>query len=343
MQALRFPNNIQIETTSGCNAKCGFCPYPETSLTQPQGQMSQALFEQIVDEISFYKVDLIQPFLNNDPLMDRNIIAKLELLIRKNPSARIMITTNGFLLRPELARELVRLRLHTIHISSNGLTAGVYRETMGIDGYTVMRNVNFLWDLIRSSGSSTRLVVTAVLMKANKHEVEHMRQYWRARGVSFYLNPLNDRAGNLSSERFVQLLPFSEDANRNQVMHLNMSGCPSLYSFMGILWNGDVIRCCNDWRRARVMGNAGRQTLKDIWDGSEYAQMRAMSDNGRLNEVELCGECGEQQFHIDLPALRSFLQRQQAGDAAESDLRVIAHLEKLRSTEPECLQLGIVR
>ena len=29
MQALDFPNNIQIETTSRCNAKCGFCPYPD--------------------------------------------------------------------------------------------------------------------------------------------------------------------------------------------------------------------------------------------------------------------------------------------------------------------------
>jgi hypothetical protein len=59
--------------------------------------------------------------------------------------------------------------------------------------------------------------------------------------------------------------------------------------------------------------------------------------------MELCGECVEQQFPIDLPALRSFLERQQAGDAAASDLRVIAQLEKLRSIEPECLQFGIVR
>jgi len=343
MQALPFPNNIQIETTSRCNAKCGFCPYPETSLTQPQGAMDQGLFESIVDEISRYDVSLIQPFLNNDPLMDRNILPRLRMLIQRNPSARVMVTTNGFLLREALARELAAIGLDTIHISSNGLTADVYRETMGIDGYTVLRNVNTLWDEIRRIGSPTKLVVTAVLMKANKHEVEHMRRYWLARGVKFYLNPLNNRAGNLEESQFVQLLPFSEVANREQLMHLHMSGCPSLYSFMGILWNGDVVRCCNDWRRARVMGNARNQSLKSIWENENYRWMRSMSDGGRLNEVELCGECGEGQFHIDLPALRRFLEKQPGGSSAEGDLAVVSELERVRAAEPECLQLGVVR
>lgn len=343
MRAAPFPNNIQIETTSRCNAKCGFCPYPETSLTQPQGAMEQALFEKIVDEIAGYDVSLIQPFLNNDPLMDRNILPRLRLLIRRNPAARVMITTNGYLLRPELARELAVIGLETIHISSNGLTADVYRETMGLDGYTVLKNVNTLWDEIRRAGSSTRLVVTAVLMKANRHEVEHMRSYWRARGVSFYLNPLNNRAGNLEESRFVQLLPFGNAANREQLMRLNMSGCPSLYSFMGILWNGDVVRCCNDWRRARVMGNVREQSLKTIWENANYRWMRAMSDAGRLNEVELCGDCGEAQFHIDLPALRRFLEARPGDTGSAGDLAVVTELERVKQREAECLQLGLVR
>ena len=170
-----------------------------------------------------------------------------------------------------------------------------------------------------------------------------MRQYWRARGVMFYLNPLNNRAGNLEESRFVQLLPFSEGANREQLMQLNMSGCPSLHSFMGILWNGDVVRCCNDWRRARVMGNAGEHILKEIWENANYRWMRSMSEAGRLNEVELCGDCGDGQFHIDLPALRRFLEARRGDAASADDLAVVAELERVRARETECLQLGLVR
>ena len=229
--------------------------------------MDDDLFNKIVDEISYYPVQLIQPFLNNDPLMDRKIVPRLEQIIRANPTSRVSVTTNGYLLRPEIARALAAMPLDRIHISSNGLTNGVYRQTMGIDGFTVLANVNRLWDEMRRRGSRTQLIVTAILMSGNKREVEHMREYWRARGVTFFLNPLNNRAGNMTPERFSDLLPFDEAANSTQLRSYNMSGCPSLYAWMGILWTGDMVRCCMDWRRAKVLGNARDDTLSNIWHG----------------------------------------------------------------------------
>lgn len=343
MKALDFPNNIQIETTSRCNAKCKFCPYPETSLTQPQGTMDEDLFCSIVEQISRYPVQLIQPFLNNDPLMDRRILPRLELIVRKNPKARVMVTTNGFLLSDEIARGLAELNLETIHISSNGLTPEVYRETMGIDAFTVIRNVNNLWDHLRRARSSTKLVVTAILLKANKHEVSHMRDYWNSRGVSFYLNPLNDRAGNISQETFYQLLPFSQRANKSQMFSADMSGCPALYSFMGILWNGDLVTCCMDWRRSNFMGNAREDSLYNLWHNRAYQKLRGLSDAGRLGEVELCGQCGDNKYSIDTQALRELIEHQ-AGDSDEAqDAEVVCMLEKLREDEPGAIKLGLLR
>jgi len=344
VHTLDFPGSIQFETTSRCNAKCGFCPYPETSKTEPQGTMDDDLFEKIVDEISYYPVRLIQPFLNNDPLMDRKIVTRLEHIIRKNPLSRVSITTNGFLLRPEIARALAAMPLETIHISSNGLTREIYRETMGLDGFAVLSNVNLLWDEMKRQGSPTRLVVTAILMSTNKREVEHMRQYWCARGVTFYLNPLNNRAGNMTPERFRDLLPFDEGANASQLRAYNMSGCPSLYAWMGILWNGDMVRCCMDWRRAKVLGNAREQSLYSLWHGREYGGLRAVSDAGRLNEMPLCGECGENRFSIDPAVLRQVLSTKAESQLeAANDLRIFETIEAFRIQTPELIQLGLIR
>jgi MoaA/NifB/PqqE/SkfB family radical SAM enzyme len=335
MRMLNFPNNIQIETTSRCNARCGFCPYPETSLTEPSGTMDQDLFERIVDEIACHPVDMIQPFLNNDPLMDRQIVPRLELIVRKNPGARVCITTNGFLLRSETARALAAMPLETIHISSNGLTPETYRNTMGIDAFTVLRNVNYLWDEIRRRGSRTRLVVTAILMSTNKHEVESMREYWRARGVTFYLNPLNNRAGNMSDETYRRLLPFDGEGNQSQLSSYSMSGCPALMSYMGILWNGDIITCCMDWRRAHVMGNAREDTLFNLWRGPRYRALRHLSDTGRLDEDALCRGCGENRFQIDPETARGVL--------SPSDSELVERLQAARKQSPELVQLGLMR
>lgn len=343
MKKLDFPNNIQLETTSRCNAKCKFCPYPETSLTQPQGVMEEDLFCSIVEEISHYPVNLIQPFLNNDPLMDKRILPRLELIVRKNPKARVMVTTNGTLLRDEIVRGLAELNLDTIHISSNGLTPEVYRETMGIDAFTVIRNVNNLWDRLRKVNSSTKLVVTAILLKSNKHEVAHMRDYWRSRGVTFYLNPLNDRAGNIPEQTFYQLLPFSRKANESQMFTMNMSGCPALYSFMGILWNGDLITCCMDWRRSNLLGNAKEDSLYNLWHGRAYQKLRDLSDAGRLEEMDLCRQCGDNKYSIDTGALRELIKHQ-AGEPNEArDAEVVCLLEKIRKEDPSSIKLGLLR
>ena len=339
MRTLDFPTSVQIETTSWCNASCNFCPYPETSKTQPMGVMDDDLFEKIVDEVAQHPVGLIQPFLNNDPLMDKKIVPRLETIIRRNPRAKVRLTTNGALLRPEIARALAAMPLEIIHISSNGLTGATYRKTMGIDAYTVLRNVNQLWDEIRRRGSSTRLVVTAILMSTNRDEIRHMHDYWQARGVSFYLNPLNDRGGTMANEQFTQLLPFSDTLNRSQLHTINMSGCGSLYAFMGILWNGDLITCCMDWTRARVMGNARESSLYDLWHGNRYRGMRALSDSGRLDEEPLCRGCGENRFSVDPEAVRALA----AGQNADSDIALLEEIQARRETNRELVQLGLLR
>ena len=345
MEALNFPNNIQIETTSRCNAGCFFCPYPETSQSQPMGVMDDALFEAIVEEISQHPVQLIQPFLNNEPLMDNDIISRLELIIRKNPKARVCITTNGVLLRKEIIRELSKMPLDTIHISSNGLTKVTYRETMQIDAYTVLHNVNVLLDTLKAKGSKIRLVITAILLKSNKHEIEHQRRYWKARGVSYYLNPLNDRAGNIESDAFEAQLPFGAEANRSQLLRFNMSGCPSIYSFMGIHWNGDVIACCNDWRRANVLGNVRQKSLAEIWHDRPYQHMRRLNEVGRLNDLSLCDACGNNKFMIDPGAVRDLIEKQPSltREECDADVSVLSMLENARSEDEAFPQLGLLR
>ena len=72
-----FPRTIQIQTFTGCNADCIFCPYGETYTTQPKGKMPIELFRRIVDEAAEHGVRRISPYLMNEPLMDRDLFDKV--------------------------------------------------------------------------------------------------------------------------------------------------------------------------------------------------------------------------------------------------------------------------
>ena len=110
MGALAFPNNVQIETSSHCNAHCGFCPHPETRHSQPSGFMDDELFEAIVDQLAPHPLELVQPFLNNEPFTDPPLLPRPRQQVRCPPCPRRRCGPTRRRRRP------CRPRLSLIHI-----------------------------------------------------------------------------------------------------------------------------------------------------------------------------------------------------------------------------------
>src|SRR2546422_11035437 len=90
-----FPRTLQIQTFTGCNADCIFCPYGQTYETQPKGKMSPELFKRIIDEAAEHEVRRISPYLMNEPLMDRDLFDKIRYINKTIPGCKVVVTSNG--------------------------------------------------------------------------------------------------------------------------------------------------------------------------------------------------------------------------------------------------------
>ncbi|MCL2891415.1 radical SAM/SPASM domain-containing protein [Brenneria tiliae] len=101
---LDFPNVIQIETRSGCNYNCSFCPTNKVKMKQ--GKMQQELFDKIIKQLNRYN-GYVSLFFRNEPLMDKRIISWAKK-IKTETMAKVIIQTNGSLLTEEIARELIQ-------------------------------------------------------------------------------------------------------------------------------------------------------------------------------------------------------------------------------------------
>jgi len=118
-----FPRMVQIQTHSGCNAACVFCPHSDASKKISQGRTSDALFTKIVDEIAFHNSTLrISPYLMNEPFLDHSIVDKARQLKQRIPNARVVLTTNGSLLTQRVVDDLVDNNpLRALYISIQGI------------------------------------------------------------------------------------------------------------------------------------------------------------------------------------------------------------------------------
>jgi MoaA/NifB/PqqE/SkfB family radical SAM enzyme len=282
-QVPEFPRTVQIQTITGCNAACIFCPYSETVDSQPKGRMSMSLFEQIVDEMARHAVRRISPYLMNEPLLDPGLFDKLAILRDRCPKARIVLTTNGSLLTPETGRRLIQSKaLHAVYISFQGIEKEGYEETMRgslVFEKTKARVDAFIneWQRI---AARERFKIVVTMVATNKIDVRKAVSYWQAKGVQSKWTHLENRGGNTLD---AQLL-----CRNDMRPHTN---CTRLFKQAYIMFNGDMVLCCTDYTRQAVLGNIVGSSIESVWNGSKAKEIRALYSGGRSDLIPLCREC----------------------------------------------------
>ncbi len=279
---LQFPRVIQIQTRTGCNARCVFCPNSLLVDSIPSETMEWELFTRIADEITKHPVVRISPYLMNEPLMDRDLPNKIRYLAeRKQPDTVIKINSNGALLDREMGEGLIESGLDRINFSVHGLKKETYESQMvGMKLEKVLNNIDRFLELKAKKGSSKpRVRVTMVRTQAIERDLHEILEYWKSRGVKVNVRPLENRAQREIGAKGI-----------NPKKWRPMAFCNRLFEQAYILSNGDVVLCCVDWERTTILGNLKEQSLYEIWNGERFTEIRRRYLAGDLKGM-LCAGC----------------------------------------------------
>ena len=68
-------------------------------------------------------------------------------------------------------------------------------------------------------------------------------------------------------------------------------GCHIPFYQINILFNGDVIVCMEDWKRASVVGNVKTSSLREVWNSEKMNEFRRLMLKKRYEETNLCKDC----------------------------------------------------
>jgi tungsten cofactor oxidoreducase radical SAM maturase len=303
----RLPDarKLYIEPTTGCNLHCRTCI--RNVWGDPEAKMSMDTFRRVVDSLEGL------PHLNRviftgfgEPLSHPNILEMIEA-VRKHDLA-VTVGSNGLLLKPEKARELIKLGVDRLVISVDGVKPETYADVRGAMLSEVLSNIRDLNEAKRQLGSLfPALGIEFVALKSNLAELAELT------GLASRLNAARVLVSNV--------LPYSEDM-RDQILYgyeprppFKAGGWPvkaDAWVMWGTLelprmhwgaerrcrfvqdkalvvgWDGGVAPCyalshnysyfAIDGRKKQVsrylLGNVREQSLAETWMSEEYMRFR---------------------------------------------------------------------
>jgi len=277
-----FPSTVQIQTRTGCNGGCIFCPYTASVEYMPKGTMSDDLFKKIVLEIAKYrKTRRISPYLMNEPFLDPKLLERSKYIKQTIPNSRITITTNGSKLSPELIDELMKDNpFHHIFISMQGIEKEPYENTMrgSLKFEETKRNVEYL--IQKRNQFHPELKITVTMVKTNLVDVDKAVNYWKNLGVNSKYTALENRGGNNPS--FHKLNPGKS---------IRFNHCTRLFKQAYILFNGDMVLCCTDYFKTMVLGNVAESSIYEVWNSPRAIKIRQDFIRGDFSDNPLCASC----------------------------------------------------
>lgn len=79
---------------------------------------------------------------------------------------------------------------------------------------------------------------------------------------------------------------------------LSDSRCRFISNHMTITIEGDVLPCCDDYKRQNVMGNVNNNSISEIWNSESYAKFREeLAVKGNRDYAEICKNCNRTDEH----------------------------------------------
>jgi radical SAM superfamily enzyme YgiQ (UPF0313 family) len=328
------PEHLMVQTTSRCNLACVICPWPATAGTQSQGEMSDAIYARVVEQARDNpKLSRIMLYLMNEPLMDAKIGDRIDMMRAACPEAEIYIVTNGILINRDLGERLIDSGLSWIGLSVHAIESDTYRAVTGRKDFDeiIKRLDAFVDRAMAARGADfVQVNITRARPHVGEKEYERAADHWRQLGVRRI--DLDDgyisRAGNV------------EVYGHDPVVTRRTQGCKTVwaYKMAHVLYNGDVVACCMDWRRKAVFGNVGDTGgLRGVWMGEKRREFLDLLGSGReLPPGFLCIGCEDAIASED--AVVADVPDETCEESPESEARDGAALESSEADrkEPAC-------
>ena len=275
------PLHLDIETTNLCNLTCFMCPRTvlvnEGKIAKdgeiPLGSMDFDFYCSLIDQGAELGACSVKLNYLGEPLIHRDVFKQVAYAKEKG-YVDVMFNTNGALLTEEKSKQLLDAGLDSIFFSFDSPYPEKYNKIRtGTEFHKVKRNVEKFMEIKEKGGyKHVQTRISLVLMDQGEQELEDYKK--------MFLD-------------LIGVVGFGEFSDREKDYGKAYGivpdfACAQPFQRMFIAWDGFVFPCCVDDKRELPMGDARKNTIREIWHGPRYTALRNAMKTGTYYKFKRC-------------------------------------------------------
>lgn len=271
--------------------RCVMCPRTN-NMNRKQGLMQFELFSRLIDEL----VQTNKDYINLQPLWLHHFGESLthpefDRFIQYAVKKEVItcLSVNPMMLTQAVSLALLQSKPHILYISLDGHDDASFQKIRGVKNayQKSLDNLHSFLKLKQDSGSDCRIVLSMIDFNLNRQSIEQTKTRWESvPGVDeFLMKSFSTWDGDAADINCLE-----GNNKKKSPIQSGKIECNFPWERMTVLWDGEVVPCCNDYNNKLSLGNFKNQTLSEIWNGPEMRRLRKEFISGCVTNP-LCQHC----------------------------------------------------
>jgi MoaA/NifB/PqqE/SkfB family radical SAM enzyme len=284
LQGLHHPKiqTAYIELTNKCNLHCKMCNYQ--SAQGKTGFMTKEFFQDCINQLSDIGVDTVCLHFGGESLVHPEFKDFLKYAISKRDEGGIGSigwTENGMLFNESIADLVVSLQVDFINFSLDGIGEINDNIRLGSKYSIIEKNIKYLLEK-RGTGKNPVVLINMVdYGKTDAQKLEVAKEWVQhVNGIDLIPSILPDNSWENKEIHKKNLKTIPPPAF-----------CHFPLDTLIISWDGKVSGCCLDYVFRLNLGDATKNKIEQIWNGSEFRSLRKAVLTNKFPADSPCYKC----------------------------------------------------
>jgi len=246
-------------------------------MKRPKGVMDMGLFRSIVDQAVDAGATTVSIENFGEAFCDPHIFERAAYA--KSKGLRTMTISNASLLNEDKCRRVVEL-FDTIRLSVYAVTKNTYEKIhRGLNFEDVEANVDCLFKTRKKMPSSKlKIEMYYLLMQENEGELKAwLEKYEKMANAVAVWKPHN----------------WSDGRGYRHPQGKKVSCRRPFTGPLQVQWDGFVVPCCFDYDSRIILGDLKKETLREVFGGVKYDELRKAHDEGDFSKFPFCDGCDQ--------------------------------------------------